>query len=368
MMRRHRAVLVVMAVLAGACAGDDTAGSSSSVTSTSTSALATTTSTTQAPTTTTTEADTTGISLAVGVDTALTVANPEGAFLVDGDFAFQLIEGPVELAIADGSGGLVFQRSSDNFLLDPTATIISYLPADSFQPRELLVPTGEQYLYLRDVQDGAVWYTRREGDNPDTARETLRTYDLGSKTVDEFAVTGGWESGSIEVSVGGPNVVAFWSAEAATGFTFYAESGGQVGVDGDPYDTGFCGDGTGVYNTTTGDKVGAPCYEYAELSHDGRLAYYERAFDGAQVRFVLVVVDLDSGEELFRQDLDRPDQGWVPKGMDLRGDQIIVNRTETGVRDAPYTDAFIIDLTSGSVVKIGLAGQARFLIGQMKIS
>lgn len=55
------------------------------------------------------------------------------------------------------------------------------------------------------------------------------------------------------------------------------------------------------------------CFEYAELSEDGRLAYYAREFDGAEIRYVLEVVDLETGSLLFRDDLDRPDQGWVPK-------------------------------------------------------
>ena len=269
--------------------------------------------------------------------------------------------------MADGTGGLVFQRSSDNFDLGPRATIISYLPPDSFEPQELLVPTGEQYLTLWDVDDGAVWYSRREGDSPETATETLRTYDFANRTVEQFAVTGGWESGSISVSVGGSTTVAYWHAEATSGFTYYSQGGGIVGFEGDPYGADvFCGDGT-LYDGGTGDLVGPTCYEHAVLSDDGRLAYYERDFDGAQVRFILVVADLETGEELFRQDLERPDAGWLPVAMDLRGDQILVNRTETGVWDAPYIDAFLIDLASGAVTEIGIDGQARFLVGPMGI-
>ncbi|NNC91469.1 MAG: hypothetical protein HKN80_03135 [Acidimicrobiia bacterium] len=299
----------------------------------------------------------------------LVVANAEGAFLLDEDFLFQLFGGPVELALDDGDGGLVFQQSSDAGLREPRTTTIYYLPADSFEPQELLVP-GDQYLKLRDVQDGVVWYTRTEGDTPDTSLETLRTYDLSSRTVDQLAITGGWESGSIDISVGGSTVVAYWSAEAATGFEYYqAESAQLVGFDGDPYgNTGFCGDGLGVFDRATGDLVGDACFEYAQLSDDGRLAYYEREFDGAATPYVLVIVDLVSGEELFRQDLERPDQGWVPKGMDLLGDWLLVNRTAADQYDAPYMEALLIDLTTGTVLPVGVSGQARFLSGPMGIN
>ncbi|MDH3606099.1 MAG: hypothetical protein OER12_03800, partial [Acidimicrobiia bacterium] len=209
---------------------------------------------------------------------------------------------------------------------------------------------------------------RTEGDSPETARETLRTYTQATGSVDQFAVTGGWESGSIGISVGGSNAAAYWGAEGTTGFSFYDESGGFVGFAGDPYGPDvFCGDGT-LYDVTTGDLVGSACFEFAELSDDGRLAYYERDFDGAQTRYLLVVVDLDSGEELFRQDLERPDQGWAPTALDLRGDQILVNRTESGEWGAPYIDALLIDITTGSVTEIGIDGQARFLVGPMGIS
>lgn len=105
----------------------------------------------------------------------------------------------------------------------------------------------------------------------------------------------------------------------------------------------------------------------AELSDDGRLAYYERFFDGAESRFILVVADLESGEELFRQDLNRPDQGWSPKTIDLLGNQVIVNRTESGLFDAPFIEALVIDLDSGAVTEVVLAGHTRFFKGPMGI-
>ncbi|MGI9609305.1 MAG: hypothetical protein ACR2NL_03320 [Acidimicrobiia bacterium] len=294
------------------------------------------------------------------------VANTDGAFLIDDGFLFQMVEGPVELALDDGAGGLVFQRPPNAGPPDPRATIIYYLPADSLAPQELLVPTGEQYLKLRDVSEGAVWYTRNEGDTPDTSRETLRTFNLTTRTVDQFAITGGWESGALEVSAAGSTVVAYWSSEASFGFTFFAESGGLVGFEGNPYGADlFCGDGD-MYDTN-GNFVRAACFEYAELSDDGRLAFLERAFDGVQVRYVLIIVDLDSGEELFRQDLQRPDQGWLPKTIDLLGNQAIVNRSESGLYRAPFVEALLVDLDTGVVSELGVAGNARFLKGPIAI-
>lgn len=129
----------------------------------------------------------------------------------------------------------------------------------------------------------------------------------------------------------------------------------------------FCGDGQ-LYDGASGRSVDLLCYEFAELTDDSRLAYYEAGFNGIEVRWILVVVDLESGEELFRQDLNRPDQGWKPKTIDLRANMALVNRTETGVRGAPYISALLIDLDSGATVEVSLSGQARFLTGPMGIS
>lgn len=367
---RTHTLVVGVALVAAACgssSGDPVATPPSTAGQTTSTAPDPTT--TSVGATTTSSPPTTEAPLSVGA--GLIVANEDGVFLVDEDFLFQLVTGPVELALDDGQGGLVFQRSSDAFASfppDPTATIIDYLPADSFEPQQLLVPTGEQYLELNDVQDGSVWYTRREGDTPDTATETLRNYDMATRTVDEFAVTGGWESGSISVSVGGANVVAYWGAEGTSGFQFFADSGSRVSLPGNPYEfEQFCGDGQ-LFDAATGDLVAAPCYEYAELSEDGRLAYYERSFDGAQTRFILVVVDLDSGDELFRQDLNRPDQGWGLDDIDLGANEVLVNRTQSGEWGAPFINALLIDLDSGDADEVGVSGQARFLSGPMAIS
>ena len=100
------------------------------------------------------------------------------------------------------------------------------------------------------------------------------------------------------------------------------------------------------------------------MSADGRLAYYEHGFDG----LILVVADLDSGNELFRQDLNRPDQGWWPSSIDLKADMALVNRKENGTYRAPHINALLIDLDSGDVAEVGISGQARFLTGPMGIS
>ena len=329
------------------------------------------TTTSQVPPTTvpaTTTTVITSTTVPAGSDVAVLVANDAGAFLVDRDFSFQLVEGPVELAVDDGVGGVVFQRTSDRWLNDPRATIVYYLPPDSFEPQELLVPTGEQYLKLWEVDAKEVWYSRSEGDTPETSTETLRTYDLATRTVDQLAVTGGWESGSISVSVADGVAVVYWSAEGTTGFEYYdADSAHRIGFDGDPYlNTGFCADGAVIVDEYDGLALGEGCSEYAALDNS-RLAYTERVFDGEQVRYILVIVDLDSGTELFRQDLERPDQGWAPREIDLRDGHVLVNRTETGVHDAPYIEAILIDLDTGDLTETGLPGQTRFLRGPMGI-
>lgn len=365
----NRLAAAALVLVVAACGGDDATEPSTTTTTQATTTTEASTTTVLPTTTTTLAATTTTAVAAIDPEAGLLIANDDGAFLVDTDFTFQLVTGPVELAIDDAAGGLVFQRSSARSGQDPAATFIEYLGPDALEPRPLLVPAENQFLTLSDARDGVVWFTRRDsGGTPETTTETLRTYDIVSSTEDEFTVTGGWESGALDVSVGGDTVVAYWSAEATTGFVYFdAASAARVGFAGDPYQsTQFCVDGS-LYDETTGGFVAEQCFEFAQLSDDGRLAYYERAFDGVQVRYVLVVVDLDSGAELFRQDLERPDQGWAPVEVDVLGDLVLVNRTETGVFDAPYIGALLVELSTGAVSEVGVAGQARFLRGPMAI-
>lgn len=361
---RRSLLFIWLGIAASACAGS---GAGDTTVADATTVPVSGVTTTAPPATTTTVGSTTTVESA-GSGVPVIVGNDDGAFLVDADFSFQLVEGPVELAVDDGVGGVVFQRTSDRGRREPRATIVYYVPPDSFEPRELLVPTGEQYLKLWEVDAGEVWYSRREGDSPETSSETLRTYDFASRTVDQLAITGGWEAGTMSVSVADSVAVAYWSAEATTGFEYYdSDSAHRIGFGGDPYqNTGFCVDGGEVYDEFSGELLVEGCFEYAALDNS-RLAYIERAFDGVQVRYLVVVVDLDGGAELFRRDLERPDQGWVPREIDLLDDHLLVNRTGTGAFDAPYVDAVLFDLTTGTVTEIGVAGQTRFLRGPMGI-
>ena len=196
----------------------------------------------------------------------------------------------------------------------------------------------------------------------------MRTYDFATRTVDQLVVTGGWEAGSISVSVAESVAVVYWSAEGTTGFEYFdTDSAHRLGFDGDPYlNTGFCADGAVIVDEYDGAQLEEGCAEYAALDNS-RLAYVERAFDGVQVRYIVVIVDLESGTELFRRDLERPDQGWAPRDLDLRDGHVLVNRTETGMFDAPYIEALLFDLDTGEAVEVGLPGQTRFLRGPMAI-
>jgi hypothetical protein len=290
------------------------------------------------------------------------VANSDGAFLVTPEALIQLVEDPVEVAIDDGRGGLVFQRPWRlDYPLDPASTIIYLLENDALDPRELLVPTDDQFLTLYDVADGGVWYTRREGDTPETARETLRHYDLETKEVEEVAVTGGWESGAIDVSIGDETIATYWSGEAHRGFDFYDIGGSRIDLAADPYLQGrlTCVDGR-LYDDQ-GVEHDTPCPEYSAVGDNGTLAYLEVGADSGSYRAVLVVVELATGAELVRLDLERPDQGWAPGSLEINDGLVLVNRTRSGQFDAPFIEALIIEVGTGARIEAGLAGRARFL-------
>lgn len=290
------------------------------------------------------------------------MANSDGAFLVTPEAVIQLVEDPVEVAIGDGRGGIVFQRPWRlDYPIDPASTIIYLLEDDDLDPRQLLVPSADQFLTLYDVADGGVWYTRREGNTPETARETLRHYDFETKEVEEVAVTGGWESGVIDVSIGDETIATYWSAEAHTGFHFYDIGGSRVDLAADPYLQGrlTCVDGR-LYDDQ-GVEHDLPCSEHSAVGDDGTLAYLEVGSDSGSYRVVLVAVELATGAELLRLDLERPDQGWAPGSLDVHDGLVLVNRTRNGEFDAPFIEALLIEVATGARIEAGLAGAARFL-------
>jgi hypothetical protein len=272
------------------------------------------------------------------------------------------------LAFDDGVGGVVFQRYMTWTTDEATRSIIEYLPPEAETPQDLLVPTGDQYLELRDAADGVVWYTRRAGETPESVTETLRSYDLATRSVEEFTTTGGWESGLIHASVAGGTVATYWGGEAYTGFSFLDRSAHPIELGGDPYrGTTVCFDGAQVEVRESGDIVDIGCFQFVEIGGDGLLAYHRAYFDGAEVRFEVAVVEAATGAEVFRTDLERPDQGWAPRTLDLRGQWLIVNRVETGALDAAHIAPLLIELSTGAVREVTLAGRAQFTAGPIEI-
>jgi hypothetical protein len=287
------------------------------------------------------------------------VAGPDGIHLVGESAEATLLEAPVVAAVDDRLGGLVYQVASGRYFNEPETTIVYWLPAGARDGSPLLVPTGNQWLRLIDVEviDGAttVVYIRSEGEEaPEDVRDTLRTYDFVSGEVEEVAAVGGWESGVGQVSFGAGTYALNWFAEALSGFDFKDSSGTSLDFAASPYaGDDACFDGT--------MEDGRTCAENVAIDDGGTLiAYVELRRDAAgTVRgqdLVLVPID-GSGVER------RVDLGWVEgvghvSHIDLVTGHAIVNRRDVATLE--YTRATVVDLSTGAITPLDRPGQARF--------
>lgn len=350
---------MVLALVVASCSDSSEPASTPAATSTTSTVVETTTTTLAESTTTTTDAETT-TTLAAGPLPPLLVTNADGVLLLDGDFMAQQPTGPASVAFDDADGNVYFQRPRD--FTDPGSTIVYVLTTDSFESRELLVPTGEQYLELLDVEDGAVWYTRSEGyESPETARQTLRRYDIASGEVTEVAVTGGWESGIGTASVGAERIVTEWFAEGFSAFNFLDLVGERLTVPGDPYEgTQICE--VGVERSDDQGNVLPGCFLSPSLSDDGRVAYVER--DIASGETALVVRLVDPGDEVFRTEIDVGDGEIGP--TEILGEWALMNRY-TFEEEQVYGPALVFNLRTGEMREVGVAGFATFEHGNVPI-
>jgi len=294
----------------------------------------------------------------VELEPLILVAGADGA-IVEGAGGDPLVPGPVVSVADDRMGGVVYQEAAGRWQNDPEDTIVWWKPGGRGEPRALLVPTGDQWLSLVDVEiiAGAVTvvYVRSEGTTgPDDFRDTLRLYDIVTGEVTEVATVGGWESGPGQISFGGGLFAVNWFVEAVSGFEFYATDGAVEMVAGDPY-----GGGDACFDGARGD--GDPCFTEVAISDDGtRLGYLEDTRDaaGLWIGTELVVVSRDGSRELARIDLQRAEQVWFPTGLELSSRFALVNRVDSA-SGTPLT-ALLIELADASIRELATEGHARF--------
>jgi hypothetical protein len=366
MRRTYVALLASFALLVAGCGGGDTATTTSTADDVTTTTVATTTTppvddTTSSTTSSTTTTSTTEAPAPVPPDGSMLITNEDGIFVatLDGassqllDADSTVVGGMVHFAIDDTRGGIVIQPHESPWTSVGDDSIIYWVPQGSSNVQELLVPAADQGLRLEDVatRDGvtSVYYTRRFGDTPDTAEQTLRRFDLDDRTVSEIALVGGWESGSSPISVGGDTIVRNGSGEAYFWITFTDLDNNEFASPANPIpDGGF-------------DCV-PECFYYADLSPDGsEVAFGRLAPNGSGFYTTpeIEVRDIASGDLLLSVTLPELSASGYIDSVDLSATHVLINIVEEG---SDYPVATVVDLASGlSVVQAPVNGVARFL-------
>jgi hypothetical protein len=292
--------------------------------------------------------------------TTILIAADGGIFSVSLDGAVEEVApGATAIAVDDTRGGVLFQevRGRWDGLESPGgATAIRWIQPGSGDTVDLVVPEQGEFLQLHDAVgvggDLAVYFTRSTGSTPDDMEDLLVRLDPVSGTEADVRPVGGWEWGSDPISVTPSLIGATSTASVIRSFDFFDHDGTDVEVSGNPLDppASDC----------------ASCPDLAEVSADASiLAYVELGSDEDAYETLpeLVLVDAESGNELERVRLERPDQGWVPASLDLGDGIVVVNRFVSGEGGSDFDRPLVIDLRKDDPViwEAPMAGNARLL-------
>ncbi|MDJ0954078.1 MAG: hypothetical protein QNJ81_10405 [Acidimicrobiia bacterium] len=368
-MKRLANLGLAACLVLAACGGDDDAVETTATTTApvTTAAVTTTvppTTTTAAPATTTTSTTTTTTSEPPQVappDGSMLITNEDGVFVVTLDgVAAQVLEadpgvvgGMVDFAIDDTRAGIVVHPHRNSWFNEGVDTVVYWAPEGAGALQQLLVPAADQILRLEDVQpqgDGViVYYTRRSGETPETAEQTLRAFDLDAKTVTELAVVGGWESGTSPISVGGSTIVRNGSGEAYFWIIFTDLESNLIDSPANPIADGF-------------DCV-PDCFYYGDLSPDGSLVAFGRLGPNSGGFFTvpqIEVREVATGDLVMSVTLPELAASGYIDSLDLSGTHVLINIVEEG---SVYPVATVVDLVSGGVSaqQAAVGGVARFL-------
>ncbi len=367
-MQRRRLILAVagLVLVAAACGGDDAADSTTTSTAAPvTTAAETTTSVPDATTTTVAETTTTTTTeppIAAPPDGSMLITNEDGVFVATlGGVSTQVLNadssavgGIVDFAMDDTRGGIVVHPHRSPWYNLGTDSIVYWAPEGSDALQQLLVPAPDQGLKLEDVQaEGVsvgVYYTRRFGDTPDTAEQTLRRFDLDAKNVTEVAFVGGWESGTSPISVGGENIAYSGAGEAYFWILFSDLDGNFFESPANPIPEGEF-------------DCYPECFYDADLSPDGETVAFARLAPNAGGFPAIPEIelrDMATGDLLMAVTLPEMFADGYIDSLDVSDTHILINIVEEG---AVYPYATVVDIASGglTVAQAPIGGIARFL-------
>jgi hypothetical protein len=292
------------------------------------------------------------------------ITNEEGVYVATLDgVASKVIDadesavgnGIIAFAIDDTRGGVIFQPNRGPWQYKGDDSIVYWVPQGAAAAQELLVPSADQGLGLEDVaQQGdaaMVYYTRVEGsDSPETASQTLRRFDLDTKTVTEVSVVGGWESGSSPISVGGETIVENSGAEGYVWIDFTDLDGGEFDSPANPL-------------PLEDFDCFPDCFYYADLSPDGSHVAVGRLAPNANGFPTTPEIEIrNTASGALVMSVSLPEVFAFPwiHSLDLSNTHVLINIVEEG---SEYPFATIVDIASGGLTAYPapVGGVARFL-------
>lgn len=293
-------------------------------------------------------------SLLITNEDGVFVATPTGVVSQVLNADSTAVGGIVDFAIDDTRGGIIVQPHRGMGGYGGNDAIVYWAPEGSGALQELLVPAEDQSIKLEDVAANGdvvtVYYTRRSGYTPDTAQQTLRSFDLDAKTVDEIAVVGGWESGTSPISVGGNAIVRSGAGEAWFWTTFSDLAGTEFDSPANPMPDGA-------------EDCIPDCFWYADLSPGGSQVAFGRLAPNAggfPAIPEILVRNVATGDLVMDVTLPELSAGGYIDSLDVSATHVLINIVEEG---AVFPYARVIEIgaggTSAELAPIG--GIARFL-------
>jgi hypothetical protein len=266
-----------------------------------------------------------------------------------------VVGGIINYAIDDTAGGVIFELPGSPWTTWGNDSIVYRVPAGANTATTLLIPSPTQGLSLEDVEvlsgDITVFYTRLETEaGPPEFLQTLRSYNLTSRSVTALGLVGGWESGSRAISVGTGRMLRNWDGEGWSGVTVEDHSGTVLSLAGNP-------EPDGVFDCYPG------CVTAAITPDGANVAWARQTGLGLEV----TLASLDSGAVILNVTLPGIIAGSIDR-LDVNDNYIVINTIEEG-SEFPTT-ARIVDIASGGVTTyvVPIVGRAVLLRSPIQTS
>ena len=299
------------------------------------------------------------------VDILLATDDGVSSVTAEGVITEHFVGGDLLAAVDDTMGGIVFQIGQqyvDNGRYDQ---IIYWLPAGGDAVVEL-ISVAEGSLVLHDVvlvdSGPTVVYVYDDEVDGFENEQSLNLFEIESQVLTDLGFVAGWESGTGPISAA-PSLLAYeWFAVIHSGFAFVTLAGESTDVAGDPYGiTEDCIEGVVFDYETEQERPGCP--SDLTISSDGSRLAYLLPFEGPEgfLTDFMLVLATPGGTIIGTAELSRQGFLYGVNGLEVSGDRVIVNRTESGAWDAPQSYPLMVDVATGEQRVLNYLGYARFV-------